>query len=233
MPSPFPGMDPFIEGQIWPDFHHTLITTVREFLWPYLRPHYVIRVEERVYIERQPAGHRVIIPDVTVLETEDSAASVMETAGSTPVMTTTPVILTLPMPERKREAFLTVRERQSMAVIAVIEVLSLDNKRSGSDGRHEYLHKREAILESDVHLIELDLLRGGVRLPTVEELPPAAYYALVSRADHRPHVEVYPWTLCQRLPSIPVPLAGTTRMRSLISAPSYDRLRPCRLRLRP
>jgi hypothetical protein len=96
-----------------------------------------------------------------------------------------------------------------MAVVTVIEVLSLDNKRSGSDGRHEYLRKREAILAGDVHLIEFDLLRGGARLPTVEELPPAAYYALVSRADRRPHVEVYPWALCHRLPSIPVPLAGS------------------------
>lgn len=208
MPSPFPGMDPFIESQIWPDFHHTLLTTMRESLWPFVRPRYVIRVEERVYVERQPAERRVVIPDVTVLEAQDSAPSVLETAGATPVVTISPVILTLPMPERKREAFLTIRERRSMAVVSVIEVLSLDNKRSGSDGRHEYLRKREAILESDVHLIELDLLRGGARLPTLEALPPAAYYALVSRAERRPHVEVYPWALCQRLPSIPVPLAG-------------------------
>ena len=46
-----------------------------------------------------------------------------------------PIVLTLPMPERKRQAFLTtIRERETMAVVTVLEVLSLDNKRSGSDG---------------------------------------------------------------------------------------------------
>ena len=111
------------------------------------------------------------------------------------------------MPERKRQAFLTIRERETMTVVTVLEVLSLDNKRSGSDGRREYLRKREAVLESDVHLVELDLLRAGTRLPTVEPLPPGACYAYVSRADRRPQVEVYAWTLRQSLPTIPVPLA--------------------------
>jgi len=87
-------------------------------------------------------------------------------------------------------------------------VLSPDNKRAGSDGHREYLSKREAVLQSTAHLIELDLLRGGRRLPTIEPLPPADYYAFVCRAQHRPRAEVYAWTLRHRLPTIPVPLAA-------------------------
>jgi hypothetical protein len=44
-------MDPFIESQIWEDFHHALIEVIRESLIPHTRPRYVVRVEERVYVE--------------------------------------------------------------------------------------------------------------------------------------------------------------------------------------
>ena len=227
MPSPFPGMDPYMESQLWQDFHHTLITVLRESLWPRVRPRYVVRVEERVYVERQSDARRIIVPDVTMLEHEGRQASATEAAVPASVTTIAPVVLTLPMPEHKRQAFLTIRERETMAVVTVLEVLSLDNKRAGSDGRREYLRKREAVLESDVHLVELDLLRGGARLPTVEPLPPAAYYAFVSRADRRPQVEVYAWTLRQPLPTIPVPLAGDDADVGLdlqaIFATVYDR----------
>lgn len=208
MSSPFPGMDPFIEGQKWEDFHHEIISVVRESLVPRVRPRYEVSVEERVYVERQTNGRRgLIIPDVTMLELEGKEAPAQEAGAAVPTVTVAPVVLTLPMPERKREAFLIIRERETMEVVTVIEVLSPDNKRPGADGRREYLRKRETVLESDAHLIELDLLRGGERLPTVEPLPPADYYAFVSRAHRRPKVEVYPWTLRQPLPTIPVPLA--------------------------
>ena len=63
-------MDPYIEIQLWQDFHHTLITVLRESLWPRVRPRSVGRVEERVYVERRPDAHHVIVPDVTMLEHE-------------------------------------------------------------------------------------------------------------------------------------------------------------------
>jgi hypothetical protein len=202
-------MDPFIEGQKWEDFHHEIISVVRESLVPRVRPRYEVSVEERVYVERQTNGRRgLIIPDVTVLGPESRETPSKEAVAAVPAVAVAPVVLTLPMPEHKREAFLTIRERETMEVVTVIEVLSPDNKRPGADGRREYLRKRETVIESDAHLIELDLLRGGERLPTVETPPPADYYAFVSRANRRPKVEVYPWTLRQPLPTIPVPLAS-------------------------
>src|SRR5207248_7822478 len=56
------------------------------------------------------------------------------------------------------------------------------------------------------HLVELDLLRGGERVPMSTPLPPGDYYALVGRAHRRPTVEVYAWSLRQPLPTIPIPL---------------------------
>lgn len=191
MPSPFPGMDPFIEGHEWEDFHTHFIAAIAEHLVPGVRPRYIVRVQRRVYLEHTPEERP------------------------------------MPMPERRQEAFLTIRERESLELVAVIELLSPSNKRPGSDGRREYLGKREAVLLSGTHLVELDLLRGGQRLPTVEPLPPADFYALVSRAARRPVIDVYGWSLRQRLPVIPVPLAGANETVALdlqtIFATVYDR----------
>ncbi len=110
------------------------------------------------------------------------------------------------MPEERRETYLVVRLRESMEVVTVLECLSPGNKRAGGDGRREYLDKREAVLQSQAHIVELDLLRGGARLPTVTPLPPADYYAIVSRRQRRPAAAVYFWTIRDRLPTLPVPL---------------------------
>ena len=209
MSCPFPGMDPFIEGQAWETFHHSLIVALLEAITARVRPRYLVRVEERVYIEHTP-GERSshIRPDVAVLERGGGVAPPTETAATGAGVAVAPVICTLPMPERLREIYLTLRARATQRIVTVIEVLSPANKRAGSDGRRGYLGKREAVLQSDTHLVELDLLRGGQRLPTLEPLKPADYYAFVSRGDHRPYVEVYPWSFPQPLPPVPVPLAG-------------------------
>jgi hypothetical protein len=189
---PFPGMDPFIESQAWKDCHHALISVIREALTRRVVPRYVVRVEERVYLEHQPEDLRgVIEPGVVVVEPHWPS-----------------VTHSVPTPERARQGFLTIRVRETMDVVTVIEVLSPTNKRPGSDGRQEYLKKREEVLLSAAHLVELDLLRGGVRLPTNEPLPPGDYYAFVCRARPRPRVDVYAWPLRHPLPPIPVPLTG-------------------------
>jgi hypothetical protein len=205
MSCPFPGMDPFIESQAWPDFHTRFITEIADLLMPHLRPRYFARLEERVYVEQETNGAiRTIRPDLTVVK--DAA---QPSPPSTAVATvTTPVSLRIAMPEKAREAYLEIRLRDTGEVVTVIELLSSANKRPGSDGRREYLRKRSAVLGSDVHLLELDLLRGGDRLPMEDPLPPGDHYAILSRAPRRPTCDVWFWTLAQPLPSVPVPLAG-------------------------
>jgi hypothetical protein len=88
--------------------------------------------------------------------------------------------------------------------VAVLELLSPANKEQ--PGRTEYLAKRNALLYQQVHLVELDLLRGGRRPPLAKPLPPGDCYYLVSRADQRPDCQVYAWGLRQPLPVLPVPL---------------------------
>lgn len=218
VPSPFPGMDPFIESQDWEDFHTTLMTVIRESLIPSVRPRYEVRVERRVYVARstdEPA--RIIIPDVAVLkphteswsedsyESSNGGGTATATVPAT-VTTVEPVLCRLPQREEKRETYLTIRRAETKQVITVVEALSPDNKRTGHKGRRKYLRKRNTVIDSRAHLVELDLLRGGARLPMDDPLPAGDYYALICR-DRKPAAEVYAWTLRHRLPTIPIPLA--------------------------
>ncbi len=62
------------------------------------------------------------------------------------------------MPVEVTERYMSVREAGTDAVITVIEVLSPKNKRKGK-GRLSYEEKRQQILGSMSHLVEIDLLR--------------------------------------------------------------------------
>jgi hypothetical protein len=202
-------MDPFIESQIWEDFHHALTEVMRESLIPHTRPRDVVRVEERVYVEHiASSGSGFIRPEVTVLERAESEGPLESMGPMATSAVVIPVIRHLPVPEQVREAFLTIRERETMEVVTVIAVLSPGNKHTGSDGRREYLREREEVLLSVTHLVELDLLRGGERLPTLEPLPPGDYYVFVCRGQRRFQAEVYAWPLRRPLPPVLVPLAG-------------------------
>ena len=211
MPSPFPGMDPFIEGQRWRDFHHSFIETLREQLVPRVLPRYDVEVEERVYLEKvgDDLGHP-IGPDVSVWDSSPGTTTHeghgRELRGSASAVLE-PDVLTLPDTLRLTEGYLQIRRRGTMELVTVIEVLSPTNK-SPSDGYQEYLNKRVALFETPVNLVEIDLLRGGTRLPTKEPLKPADYYTFVCRCERRPKLEVYGWPLRRRLPALPVPLAG-------------------------
>jgi hypothetical protein len=56
MPSSFPGMDPFIEGQDWEGFHTGFIAELSAALVPHVRPKYVVRKERGVYVEHSVPG---------------------------------------------------------------------------------------------------------------------------------------------------------------------------------
>jgi hypothetical protein len=80
------------------------------------------------------------------------------------------------------------------------------NKRPGHAAYLTYRRKRQAILESRAHLMEIDLLRAGERPPLAEPLPEAPYFVILSRAERRPVAEVWPLRLQEPIPILPVPL---------------------------
>jgi len=207
MPSPFPGMDPYIEGQAWADFHARMIATISEMLVPSLRPRYAIRVEERIYLEHEMEGQsRHIRPDLLIARSADSGSQISASASVGTAIQ--PIEITLPMPEEVVERYLTIEDMTTHEVVTVIELLSPSNKRPGSDGREQYLEKRVNVLKSRTNLVEIDLLRGGARLPTDQVLPPAEYYAIVCRGRRRPAATAYPMPIRRALPTIPIPLSA-------------------------
>ncbi len=202
MPSPFPGMDPYLEAPAgWQEFHSRFINTMSDFLVPKVRPRYAVHIERYVYVVDVIGEESRLRPDVTVAETgREGIIAEPQTAA-----TATAILVPLPELEEVRHYFLEIRELETQKVVTVIEMLSPFNKRAGK-GRDEYLARRTEILLSDVHLVELDLLREGERLPMGKPLPPGQYYAIVSRSYKRPIAEVYAWTIRQPLPTIPIPL---------------------------
>jgi len=196
-------MDPFIESQKWEDFHARFITVLSEMLVPQVRPQYMVDVERYVYVTREEEEVvKIIAPDALVADTGRDWRELAATAG---VATLRPVKHRIALP-RRRQAYLVIRTGRNESVVTVIELLSPWNK-AREAGVAEYLAKRANVLNSIANLVELDLLRGGERLPTVEPLQTGDFYAFVSRPRLRPEVDVYAWTLRDPLPTLPVPLA--------------------------
>ncbi|HEX6984817.1 MAG TPA: DUF4058 family protein [Planctomycetaceae bacterium] len=219
MPSPFPGMDPFIQGQIWLDFHNSFCIGLRNALAPKLLPRYVIQVDERLVLETD-AEPAVYFPDVAVKE---SSPTPLGTAGE-PVggIALEPVVLTRKRFEPAREVVLQVLDRNSRRVITVIELLSPWNK--APRGYEEYLLKRDDLLDAGINLLEIDLVRGGRRLPTVELLPRGDHFAFVSRGEEPGKVSVYAWRLRDPLPTLPVPLRIDDSHVTVALQPVFDRV---------
>ena len=203
--SPFPGMDPYLEASgIWPDVHESLMNVFREQLTEYLVPKYVAELNTQIVIDRvldDLEERRFALPDVSITQPGSSAANPITAAALAPA----PVRLNIPMPISTRLVSVYIRLRENERLVAVIELLSPINKRPG-DGRREYLEKRAAFLESGVHLIEIDLLRAGPRMPLEGDLPPCDYLVVVSNAAERPACEVWPITIRHPLPTLQIPL---------------------------
>lgn len=223
MPARFPGMDPWIESQRWEQFHFEFIREAARQLVPQVRPRYEIAPEQRIYVERSFGDDEPIRPDVALLEVGDSSrGGGMLTAAAT--VSIRPATYTLPMPEERREAYLVIRDRRDQSVVTIVEVLSPTNKTPGSDGRGLYLRKRLSVLESRTNLVEIDLLRGGRRLPTLERLKPADYIAFVCRGQSRPRADVDAWDLRRPLPLVPIPLAADDREVALDLQAAFSRV---------
>lgn len=203
MASPFPGMNPYLEEPAnWSDFHITFINCAREILRTVLPDHYTARVGERVYlVEGPPPVRHLAVPDVAIERQPGAAPTSPATAAG---VLSTPVTLPLPPQEEPLETYIEILHRSDRSLVTAIELLSPGNKED--PGRTAFLTKRNALLRQKVHLVELDLLLGGQRLPLRLPLPRGDYYAFVAHADRRPDCDVYAWRLEEPFPTIPIPL---------------------------
>jgi Protein of unknown function (DUF4058) len=203
MPSPFPGMNPYLEKpDVWHDFHQAYITAIRNALIPQIRPDYIAKIDDHIYIHELSGEERVFLgrSDVSVLHSNPTTA----TAAAARSIAAPAFGHVTPSVDAVHEPFIEIRDRETREVITVIELLSPTNKNPGSD-REQYVGKRKTILASNTHLVEIDLLRGGQRMP-VDDLLPCDYVVMVSRSYDRPRVELWPVGLRDSLPLIPIPL---------------------------
>jgi hypothetical protein len=197
-------MDPYLEGSTWMNFHGQLCAEIARQLNPKLRPRYLARLTEHFFtdISVEPeASTPSLYPDISILD-----PSIAANGGNSIRIATAPVRVATEMPESILHFSVEIRDRHERRLVSAIEVLSPTNKRG--EGREEYLAKRRRILRSTAHLIEIDLLRKGHRLPMQKELPPAPYYVYVGRYEIRPDTDVWPISLDRSLPKVPIPLLG-------------------------
>jgi hypothetical protein len=197
-------MDPYLEDPArWSDVHHSLITYIRDALQPQIRPNYNARIGERVYVVAPP---KTMVPDILIARRQ-----MRETLAQyiTERNQTLPIVVTVPASEQ-REPFIEIVHARDNEIVTVIEVISPVNKSAGK-GREQYREKQRAMFESEVNLIEIDLLASGqpiVAIPkeTLATLPEHRYLVSVHRATYRDRFELYPIALPQTLPQVRVPL---------------------------
>jgi len=179
MPSPFPGMDPYLEADLWTSVHAQLGSEIARQLAPKLRPRYVALAVERFVLDQ---------PDEVSIETTSLYPDVgTVTTGSTPGVP---------------HISIEIRDTKNRRLVTAIEILSPTNKKGR--GRRQYLAKRRRLLMSTSHLMEIDLVRVGQRVPI--PLPPAPYFVLLGRVESQSILEVWPISLREQLPVVPVPL---------------------------
>jgi hypothetical protein len=203
MPSPFPGMDPYIESPgTWSDFHGTFLMSIRAELNRSLPPGYVARWDRYVWIDESSAEPQELLgrPDTFVSDTlgRSDGHEAREALAA-------PAIVQVPVIEPQGKPFLKIIDMQGRRVVTAVELLSPANKTLGPK-RDAYLTKREDYFRTKTNLVELDFLRSGQRPPVDGRLPPADYYILICRACDYPQAGIWPLSVRDSLPSIPVPL---------------------------
>ena len=209
MPSPFPGMDPYLEGYLWPDVHNALANKMRQLLSPLLRPRYTARLGIYVVEDSAPESDiGIMYPDVEVMQRNDyettprvnpSTTSALHTGTATPALLSIPVIL----PVEVQIPVVEIRDAAHNQLVTSIEILSPVNKRE--PGLAAYRQKRQRLYQAGIHLIEIDLLRRGSRPISDTRVPVVPYLVMLTRA-HAGRTQVWPLALADTLPTIPVPL---------------------------
>lgn len=224
MPSPFPGMDPWLEAPpVFPNLHSRLVHAIEEALNAQLPKGYVAFSKSRVWVDDELTRE----PDVTLYGRDDPPAN--ESAA----------ILTLDglkLISRRRksdpieEPYLEILSDQGKRLVTALEVISLSNKRAGKDGRESYQQKQNEYALSGVNLVEIDLLRRGPHVSAISlarlrrRLGPFEYHVGVVVAGDPPTDYAAGIRLADRLPAIGIPLDPGVHPVTIELQPMLDRI---------
>jgi Protein of unknown function (DUF4058) len=215
MPSPFPGMDPYLENPaVFGNLHHDFIVLAKEALQSKLPAPFYARSNDRTWID---LAERPVKPDTRVrvaaayqprrLDPQVGGVAMVEAPVNEPIVIHV-------AHDECREAFAEIYAGRGTdrRLVTTIEVLSPTNKGRSGQGRKLYLEKQQELLNSEVHLIEIDLLRDGTHTTAVplrelrRHAPAYDYHVCVHRFDQWGDFLVYPIGIRSPLPRIEVPL---------------------------
>ena len=207
MPSPFPGMDPWLEApHVWPGFHFKLINETTAAMQPQLRERgYYIDSGERVWLTEP---RRPVYPDNVVFETKRRVEGPDASAKLAVAEPDEPVYIKQADVEI-HEPYLEIFDAVGHQLVTGIEFVSPTNK-TDRQGRDLYQRKQRELGEAGVHLVEVDLIRRGPHVldvpeEVVENLRPWDYLVNLVRRGSTAHA-IYPILLRNRLPRIRIPL---------------------------
>lgn len=206
MRSPFPGMDPYLEGHLWPDVHQSLANAIKIMLVPEVRPKYLVRTNTYMVVdENMKEDVGIMYPDVELFEkNQEVRESVVAYGNKKEYKFTPPTILLSPIePVEVKIPVVEIRDKNNNKLITAIEILSPINKRN--PGLIPYRKKRHNLFKTGVHLLEIDLLRRGTRPFSDNKIPDSPYLITLVRANVK-MAAFWAVNLTEPLPIVPIPL---------------------------
>ena len=205
MTSPFPGMDPYLEGHYFYDFYSTLFFEFKRLLARPLMPDYIIEIANDYYLENE---NNIELKNINT-NLEFIKNNYDEKKEPQPNKSSQPVFKANNLTEEELEIYgrrirkIQIRKRKDEKLITEIHILTPLSK--DSPNRNVYLNKIKKLQENNVHILEIDLLRHGQR--TIDHIIVKCSHYLVKliRANERTPV-LWAFSVKQRLPVVPVPL---------------------------
>jgi len=227
MPSPFPGMDPWLEdSEVFPNLHDRLGIFMQDALNAVLPPGYVATTKNRVVVDEELVRE----PDVALfgreLHPNDSGNGDGGTATALAGLAT---ITSNRLSDPEEEAYLEIRSARGKRLVTAIEIISLANKRAGKKGRQTYQDKQAEYRSSGVNLVEIDLLRAGPHVSAIDKedlqkvLGGFDYHVSVVVAAGRGTYHAAGIKLADRLPAFAIPLDRGVAPVMLDLQPLLDR----------
>jgi Protein of unknown function (DUF4058) len=199
--SPFPGMNPWLEGYLWSDVHHDLASAIRALLAPQIAPKYVSRIAIATVTDSDPESEfGITYPDVEVLKRNNILEEPVVAYGK-PVLTE-PTVIAPFKPITLRLAVVEIRDTANNKLVTAIEILSPVNKRNPNI--EDYRTKIKNLHKNGVHILEIDLLRRGTR-PFVFYKSTAHYQMMLLRGGTS-NAAIWSVNVQDKLPVLPVPL---------------------------
>jgi hypothetical protein len=225
MPSPFPGMDPWLEdSEVFPDLHNSLIYLLREAINSGLPEGYVAMSANRVWVDDESQSE----PDVSVFGRNGKNAEPIDLDAKPFTEAGMVAVKGERILEPWEEPYLEIRSGKGKRLVTAIEVVSLANKTPGKGGRMAYQQKQSEYWLSGVNLVEIDLLRKGPHTTSIPrnllpQLGEFDYHICITPAGEANNYFLTRIRLADRLPQIVIPLdPGVTPIRFQLQ-PLLDR----------